>query len=209
MVGDVPAALSKKERILAMEEIWKDVVGFEGLYEVSNYGRIRSLPHETVIRRKNAAPYVLKKRGVIVTPQARRHGYLAVWLYGNGGNNGRSGKQYSVHRIVAEAFIPNPNQYEEVNHINEDKTDNRVCNLAWCSHRENSLHGTRGNRIGNANRNGKKSKPRAQYTLDGELVQIFPSFQEANRQGYGAGNIYKCIHGQYSQAYGYKWQYAS
>ena len=148
MAGYVPAALSKKERYLAMEEIWKDVVGFEGLYEVSNYGRIRSLPHETVIHRKNATPYVLKKGGVIVNPQPRRHGYLSVWLYGNGGNNGRTGKQYSVHRIVAEAFIPNPNQREEVNHINEDKADNRACNLEWCTHKENSNHGTRGQRIG-------------------------------------------------------------
>lgn len=131
-----------------MEEIWKPVVGFETRYEVSNMGRIRSLPHETLIERKKGKPYILKKKGAYVIPQPRRHGYMAVWLYGNGGNNGRAGKQYSVHRIVAEAFIPNPNNYAEVNHINEDKTDNRACNLEWCSHVQNSNHGTRGERIG-------------------------------------------------------------
>lgn len=131
-----------------MEEIWKPVVGFEARYEVSNMGRIRSLPHETLIEREKGKPYILKKKGVYVIPQPRRHGYMSVWLYGNGGNNGRAGKQYSVHRIVAEAFIPNPNNYTEVNHINEDKTDNRACNLEWCNHIQNSNHGTRGERIG-------------------------------------------------------------
>lgn len=131
-----------------MEEIWKPVVGFETRYEVSNMGRIRSLPHETLIERKKGKPYILKKKGAYVIPQPRRHGYMAVWLYGNGGNNGRAGKQYSVHRIVAEAFIPNPHNYAEVNHINENKADNRACNLEWCSHVQNSNHGTRGERIG-------------------------------------------------------------
>ena len=131
-----------------MEEIWKDVVGFEGLYEVSNLGHIRSLPHETVIERKKGKPYVLKKSGSYLTPQPRQHGYMSVWLYGNGGNNGRAGKQYSVHRIVAEAFCYKPEGCNEVNHINENKTDNRACNLEWCTHKENSNHGTRGERIG-------------------------------------------------------------
>ena len=141
-----------------MEEVWKPVVGFEDRYEVSNLGRLRSFPHETLICRKRGKPYVLKKRGVEIVPQPRRHGYMAVWLYGNGGNNGRAGKQYSVHRIVAEAFIPNPNGYAEVNHINEDKTDNRAYNLEWCTHKENSNHGTRGERIGAWHRENNRRK---------------------------------------------------
>ena len=153
MAGHTPAALSKyKERSFAMDEVWKPVVGFENRYEVSDMGRLRSLPHETEIYRRKGKPYTLKKRGAFLVPQPRQHGYMAVWLYGNGGNNGRAGKQYSVHRIVAEAFLPNPNGYSEVNHINEDKTDNRACNLEWCTHKENSNHGTRGARIGAKNR---------------------------------------------------------
>jgi len=156
-----------------MEEIWKPVVGFETRYEVSNMGRIRSLPHETLIEQRNGKSYILKKKGMYVTPQPRRHGYLAVWLYGNGGNNGRAGKQYSVHRIVAEAFIPNPQGYTEVNHINEDKSDNRACNLEWCSHVQNSNHGTRGERIGRRNReNNKRRREEAAANLSFREVDI-------------------------------------
>ena len=193
-----------------MEEIWKPVVGFEDRYEVSNMGRIRSLPHETLICRKIGKPYYLKKRGCDVTPQPRQHGYLSVWLYGNGGNNGRAGRQYYVHRIVAEAFIPNPNGYAEVNHINEDKTDNRACNLEWCTHKENSTYGTKVERTARANINGKKSRKIAQYTRDGVLVCVYPSLQEANRNGFAAANICKCANGHknYSHAYGYIWKYA-
>ena len=170
-----------------MEEIWKPVVGFEDLYEVSNLGRIKGT------------------RGLL-KPQARRHGYLAVWLYGHGGICGRTGKQYSIHRIVAEAFVPNPNGYEEVNHINEDKTDNRACNLEWCTHKENSMHGTRGKRIGEANLNGKRSKPVYQYLPSGELVAAYPSMAEMQRTtGYCKGNIWKQMNGIYETAYGYKW----
>ena len=151
-----------------MEEDWKDVVGFEGKYEVSNLGRIRSLPHETLIVRNFGTPYYLSKLGRIINPQPRRHGYLSVWLYGNGGNNGRTGKQYSVHRIVAEAFCPNPNGCEEVNHINEDKSDNRACNLEWCTHKENSNHGTRGQRIGEWHRkNNAKKRVQKQQEISG------------------------------------------
>jgi hypothetical protein len=142
-----------------MEEVWKDVVGFEGKYEVSNLGRIRSLPHETLIVRNFGTPYYLPKLGRIINPQPRRHGYLSVWLYGNGGNNGRTGKQYSVHRIVAEAFCPNPNGCEEVNHINEDKSDNRACNLEWCTQLDNVAY---------AAENMKKQKTECRATNTGE-----------------------------------------
>ena len=175
-----------------MEEIWKPVVGYEGLYEVSNLGNVRG------------------KNGML-KPQARKHGYLSVWLYGNGGTSKRNGKQFSVHRIVATAFIPNPSGLSEVNHKDECKTNNCAENLEWCSHRQNSVYGTRGKRIGGANTNGKKSIRIAQYTLDGKLVRVFQSLQEANRCGFAAGNICKCAQGKsnYSHAYGYKWRYAN
>lgn len=190
-----------------MKDIWKPVVGFEGKYEVSNLGRVRSIDHEvSCVRDGIHMKYV--RKGTILTPQPRRHGYLSVWLYGNGGVSGRSGKQYSVHRIVAEAFLPNPSGCEEVNHINEDKTDNRVCNLEWCTHRENSNRGTRPQRIGVAHTNGKKSKAVSQYTADGVFVCTYSSFHEAGRQGYGITNIWNCAAGKQALAYGYMWKYA-
>lgn len=188
MAGYTPAALSNfRERTFAMEEIWKDIEGYGGKYQVSNFGRVRRCG----------------KR--ILKPQARNHGYLSVWLY-DGHNHG---KQVSIHRLVAQVFIPNPCGLPEVNHLDENKQNNAVDNLMWCSHKDNSSFGSRGERIGLANTNGKRSKPIAQYTLDGELVRIYPSIQEAHRNGYGCGNVYKCLKGTYSHAYGYKWQYAS
>ena len=175
-----------------MEEVWKPVVGYEDLYEVSNLGNVRG------------------RRGVL-NPQPRRHGYLSVWLYGNGGSAKRDGKQFSVHRLVAEAFIPNPNGCDEVNHKDECKTNNCVDNLEWLSHRDNTLYGTGIQRRVKKQTNGKRSKPIAQYTLGGELLAIFPSLHEASRSGFDASNICNCAkgHPRYSSAYGYIWRYVS
>jgi len=191
-----------------MEEIWKPVVGYEGLYEVSNLGNVRSIDRVRHIIQANRE-YDIVAKGKPIIPQARRHGYLSVWLYGHGGRAKRTGKQFSVHRLVAEAFIPNPNRYAEVNHKDESKTNNCADNLEWCNHLQNSNYGTRPQRIGDMNRNGKKSKPIAQYTRDGELVRVFPSLQEASRNGFNASNICNCAKGnpQYSHAYGYLWRY--
>jgi hypothetical protein len=190
-----------------VEEIWKDVVGYEGSYQVSNLGRVKSVDRTvTVFRGKDVYPY--KIHGRILKPTVQNHGYLGVWLYGNGGVSGRNGRVFGIHRIVAEAFCKKKDGDCEVNHINEDKTDNRACNLEWCTHQENSAYGTRGARIGKANTNGKRSVPVAQYTLDGKLVKMFPSFQEAHRNGFQSGNVWKSIHGIYSHAYGYIWKYA-
>lgn len=172
-------------------EIWKDVVGYEGLYEVSNLGNVR-----------NAVS------GKVLKPQKLRHGYVGVWLYGNGGIAGRNGKQFSVHRIVAKAFCENPNNYAEVNHKNEVKCDNRAENLEWCTHKENSAYGTRGKRIGEKNTNGKRSTQIDQLDMFGNFIRTFPSWHEAERCGYRSGNIYKAMNGDRTHAYGYKWRYS-
>lgn len=108
-----------------MEEFWKDVEGFEGLYQVSNLGQIRSLP------RKGS-------RGGIMVGSKHPKGYRYITFR-------KDGKQYTlkVHRLVAEAFIPNPDNLPEVNHKNEDKTDNSVENLEWCSTQYNHEYGSR------------------------------------------------------------------
>lgn len=175
-----------------MKEIWKDVVGYEGLYKVSNLGNVMGL-----------------KRGKILSPQERQHGYLAVCLYGRPSKNGRF-RQVSVHRIVAEAFVPNPNRFKEVNHKDENKQNNVAENLEWCSHKQNVLYGTAIERRKEKQINGKQSRPIAQFTMDGDLVKVFPSISEADRNGYGRSNICKCAQGspQYTHAYGYIWRYA-
>lgn len=192
-----------------MKEIWKDIEGYEGLYEVSNFGNVRSKDHETTVIAKHRT-YKLPKKGRVLTPTTRRHGYLAVQLYGRGGHETRGMRTYSIHRLVAQAFIPNPNGYTEVNHKDECKTNNHVENLEWISHVDNARYGTAISRRSSKLKNGKRSRKIAQYTRDGKLVRVFPSLSEAQRQGYVASNIHKCANGHpaYSHAYGYVWRYA-
>lgn len=182
-----------------MIELWKPIYGYENFYEVSNFGNVRSFPK--VVRSGRGKTI---KKSVALKPQRRQHGYLAVWLYANG-----TRKQVSVHRLVAEAFCEKKDGCNEVNHIDEDKTNNHADNLEWCTRQENATHGSRTARIAEKNTNGKRSKPVEQYTLSGEFVKRYPSMHEARRQtGFAEGNIYRAINGMYSHAYGYKWRYA-
>ena len=171
-----------------MEE-WKDIKGFEGYYQVSNHGRVRSLPRYT----KNRYSVMLKK-GVILTPMIDRNGYCGVRLQKNG-------KGYSklIHRLVAEAFIPNPKSYREINHIDEDKSNNLADNLEWCSRDYNMNYGERPKIY---------AMPVKQYTITGNFVNEFDSIQDAMRKtGVHAGNICACCHGRYKSAGGYKWKF--
>lgn len=173
-------------------ELWKPIVGYEA-YEVSNLGRVRSL----------------RGNGRILKQQTTRTGYKVLWLYnGQPHGNGRNGKSYQVHRLVAEAFLPNPNLLPEINHINEDKADNRAENLEWCSHAYNSAYGTRGKKIGKKNKNGKRSTPIDQLDMEGNYIRTFPSWAELRRQGFSPRNIWMQIVGERQHAYKSKWRYA-
>lgn len=121
--------------------IWKDVLDYEELYQVSNLGDVRGKDRFDSIGRKI--------KGMILKPQTSKKGYLQVSLC-------KSGKQktYKIHRLVAEAFIPNSNNYPQVNHIDEDKTNNRDTNLEWCTNIYNSNWGTRNLRVANKNSHG-------------------------------------------------------
>lgn len=112
-----------------MKEIWKDIPGYEGLYQVSNMGRVRSLDRVLIYSNGQRHSY----KGVLLKPGRGKTGYLSVCL----GNHGR---EAGVHRLVAEVFIPNPENKSDVNHINGDKSDNRVKNLEWVSRKENMAH---------------------------------------------------------------------
>ena len=117
-----------------MIEEWRPVVGYEGLYEVSSYGRVRSL--DKYVKGKGES-YRLHK-GKVLSPVIKDNGYLQLKLY----CNGKFYKKY-VHRLVAQAFIPNPDNLLEVNHIDEDKINNRADNLEFCDHKYNMNFGTR------------------------------------------------------------------
>ena len=172
-------------------EEWRDVVGYEGRYQVSSMGRVKSL------ERKNSYGRTVKER--ILKGALDKCGYLKIGLYGSTGKQ----KWFQVHRLVGEAFIQNPDEKPQINHINEIKTDNRACNLEWCTCKENINHGSRNERVAKA-----LGKPIAQYTLDGKLVKVWPSTAEVERQtGFGQRCIWGVANGRYKQAYGYIWKY--
>ncbi len=116
-----------------MIEVWKSINGYDGLYEVSNYGRVRSLDHYDCLGRL--------QRGRVLKPQRDGKGlYLHIGLWKDG-----KSKPRNIHRLVAEAFIPNPNNLPEVNHKDENKLNNSVSNLEWCDHKYNNNYGSKVN----------------------------------------------------------------
>lgn len=171
-------------------EEWRPVVGFEGRYEVSSEGRVRSLN------------YRMRKGAVrILRPARNKDGYLNVHLYAQDG-----GKTYKVHRLVAQAFIPNPDSLPEVNHKNEEKSDNRVENLEWCSRDDNMHYGTISKRIVE-----RQSKPvLARDPLSGRVVARFPSAEETKKHGFIPSEVSRCCRGARGRARhkGLEWEYA-
>ena len=172
------------------KEIWRDITGYEGYYQVSSEGRVKSL------ERKNNYGRTVKER--ILKPAFDGWGYLVVTLCAGGKR-----KNLMVHRLVCEAFNDNRDEKPEVNHINEIKTDNRACNLEWCTRRENLNHGTRSERSAKT-----LSKPICQYTLDEKIVKTWASLTEVKRKtGFSQGNISEVANGNRKTAYGFIWKY--
>lgn len=176
-------------------EIWKPVDGYQGLYEVSNLGRVRSVDRFRKQKNNSKAPV----KGKLLKPSLGKNGYLRVALSKNG-----TVKFKNIHRLVSEAFIQNPNNLPCVNHKDENKTNNKASNLEWCTKEYNNNYGTKPKRCGEAS-----SKKVFQFSTAGVFIKEWSSTMEIQRcLGYANTFIGRCCRGLCDTAYGYVWKYA-
>lgn len=188
--------------MIIIKRVWKDIPGYEGYYKVSNTGKVMSL----------------KRRGVknnrTLKAAKDKDGYERVVLCIDGNK-----RNYQVHRLVALAFIPNPLNLPQVNHINEVKYDNRVDNLEWCDNEYNVNYGNRSmkaslSQTGEKNHIYGKPSPNRRpvmcYTLEGTFVKEFNSLREVNKWlgiSLKSGDVCNCCKGRLHQSHGYIWRY--
>ena len=175
-------------------EIWRtaiyDDVVYEGLYEISDWGRVKSLNYRNT------------GRAELMNPWEDKDGYLKIGLRKN-----RKTDFILVHRLVAQTFLPNPDNYPQVNHKDENKANNRVENLEWCDGKYNHNYGTINQRISKANTNGKLSKPVLQLSLTGELIREYPSARDCERNGFDHSGVIRCCNGKQKTHKGFKFIY--
>ncbi|WP_312432724.1 NUMOD4 domain-containing protein [Lacrimispora sp.] len=162
-----------------MKEEWRNIEGYEKSYQVSNLGRIKSL--ERRVTCSNGREKSIKER--ILKPVDNQKGYLHVGLYADG-----FVKRYKVHRLVAGAFIDNPLCLAEVNHIDENKSNNQVNNLEWMTRKDNFYYGTGRERAAKA-RKGTCKTPVYQYDRAGNLIQRYEGAVDCESCGYNAKAI--------------------
>ena len=166
-----------------MEEIWKDIKGYEGLYQVSNLGRVKSKERE-------------RTKGGILKPSIVRNYYRVILC-----KNGKT-KSYAVHRLVAETFIPNINNYEVVNHKDENKLNNSESNLEWCTQLYNIKYTL------SKHKKVYGQKTVSQIALTGEIIRTFTNVNEFSRKnGFNESSIIKCCRGKRKTHKGFMWKY--
>ena len=166
-------------------QIWKDIEGYKGHYQISNYGNVRSLKKDAF----------LMKGGYL-------KGYKIISLWKNG-----TGKMFRVHRLVAAAFIPNPDNKPCIDHIDGDRANNHADNLRWVTAKENSNNYNAPNTYKGKKIN-KGGKAVLQYDLEGNFIKEWVTTMEIQRQlNYHRSNISNCCNGLVKTAYNYIWRY--
>lgn len=185
-----------------MEEIWKDIKGYEGYYQVSNLGRVKSLARIVYDDKGNKHP---TKEKILVGGKSYK-GYRYVGL-----NKDGLYKRKAVHRLVAEHFIPNPENKPCVNHKDEVKTNNCVDNLEWLTHKENANYGTcierRVKHTDWNTHNDSKKKKVYQYDKELNLIKTWSSTCECEKEGFKQGHIASCCRGERKTHKGFIWSY--
>ena len=185
-----------------MEEIWKDIDGYEGLYQVSNFGNVKRLD------------YRFTKEDYILTPKINKKGYLWVALFRDS-----KYKCFLIHRLVGNAFIPNSDGLPFINHKDEDRTNNRVENLEWCTpsynvryslERHPQRHKNRPRKIGGKVSPYKHKSKVIQLSKDGEQIKIWNMISEiTNETNWRGSSIVEVCEGNRKSAYGYIWRFAN
>lgn len=180
------------------KEIWKDINGYDGYYQVSNVGRIKRLQRDTLVRHPTK-PYYRHLQELILSPNSDKDGYLTITLSANGME-----KNVRIHRLVGVAFLENHNGYDQINHKDGNKRNNNVSNLEWCDCKYNQLH---------AWKTGlKKTLKIAQISSCGNnIINIFNSLNDIKKmyKGVDLSTIVKVCKGKRNTHYGFKWIYAN
>lgn len=167
-----------------IEEEWRDIAGYEGIYQVSNLGRVKSL-------------YKGMGKERYLKPIDNGKGYLHVYLSLNGAK-----RPFIIHRLVATTFIPNPNEFSDVNHKDEDKSNNKVSNLEWVSHIYNCNYGTRNDRIYNLY--PRRKCLCIEIQIEYESLSLASKATNVDLTG-----IWRCCQGRNKSAGGYHWKYSN
>lgn len=185
-----------------MDEEWRRLEEYPS-YEVSNKGRVRSIDRIAIRKGRKA-----RIKGMLLNPKSER-GYLSVTLYSG---SRREHKKTGVHRLVAMAFIPNPNNYPYVNHKDENKENNNSDNLEWCTAKYNSNYGTAiERRVAHQDWQSIAEKnSRSVIAVDdsGRIVKRYKSMTSASNDGHKTAGITKCCKGQLKTYHGLTWRYA-
>ena len=202
--------MDEKQRSIQQNkaEIWKPVVGYEGIYIVSNFGGVKRLPYRRRMYHHGKEIFYNRKEWILKQVNTGV-GYLQVGL----SKNGKS-KCHHTHRLVAKAFIQNLKNKPQVNHKDGDKTNNKLENLEWCTPSENGLHAYRELGLtawskGIFGENAPTAKPVLQKTLDGTLIKRWGCASDAVREcGFDSGSISRCVNKKTKKHKGYIWEYA-
>jgi hypothetical protein len=182
------------------EEVWKDIDGYEGLYQVSNLGRVKSLPRFV----RNKSSHFFTKEKILKPSNTKGYSYVSI-------RKDNIANQCKIHRLVCLAFLPNPENKRTVNHINGIRSDNRLCNLEWATDSENLKHsydylGRISPSVGKYGINNKTSKKIVQLNMDGSFIKCWDSRADALRSGFSR-SITACCKGKELSSKGFRWMY--